>query len=58
MDSHSDLCQMMQTRQAQERETILLKYATEKSIETAEIPLEEVQIASKFLLLVNRIGLG
>jgi len=32
----------MLTPQAQEREEVLLKYATEKSIETTEIPLEEV----------------
>jgi hypothetical protein len=33
---------VMLTPQAQEREEVLLKYATEKSIETTEIPLEEV----------------
>ena len=33
---------IMHTQQGKERENILLTYATEMSMETAEIPLEEV----------------
>tara|TARA_B100000482_G_C12608067_1_gene297906 strand:- start:2761 stop:2922 length:162 start_codon:yes stop_codon:yes gene_type:complete len=43
----------MLTPQAQEREEVLLKYATEKSIETTEIPLEEVGNLNSDILFRN-----
>ena len=44
---------VMLTPQAQEREEVLLKYATEKSIETTEIPLEEVGNLNSDILFTN-----
>ena len=48
---------MALSRSVGEREEILLNYATEKSMETAEIPLEEVT-ETKILNFKRFVGMG